>query len=592
MPSYRPLDDDHHPTGYPSKSSFESTSSTASSTRFSNRFNDPESLSDHHHLQDDTYSIETKYPPDTELKHQRERPDQTESHDPRQLTPSSSSPIKDFYQPTVYRPPVWKRIFWDTTPLDQRIMNHRNGVGIQDRAYVCWILSLGMLIALIIELVVNTQYQGTPIATKPTFNFMLGPSAEVLINTGARFTPCIKYVSAVSNIPFPCLNSTSSESTCTQSLESICGFSGFAKPGQPDQKFRFVLPLFLHAGLIHYALNIAVQLTSSALIERQMGSLRFILLYLPSGIFGFILGGNFSLVGQPSVGASGAIFSTYAAVLVDLISHWSIEFRPARKLVFLLLEIVAGLLLGLIPGIDNFSHIGGFSMGLLLAILLYPVLHQTITHRWTFYAVRVMGFIGAILMFVLLYRNFFLEDPAASCNWCRYLSCWPTASNNRCQGTGLKVTETTITTPVNNPSNQTSNPSTSSSALIMALPALLRLTVSLMNDWFLSTFRKPKAPKTSLSSFITFIRTRLFDFNSFFLIHITVHCSGSSFHQNKHHLASSPNTQRSCPSKNLDTLNFETVSSVFRYIYTHHSLTFCWEHLHDQSCAYPQFCAT
>jgi membrane associated rhomboid family serine protease len=83
--------------------------------------------------------------------------------------------------------------------------------------------------------------------------------------------------------------------------------------------------------LIHYLLNIAVQLTSSALIERQMGSLRFILLYLPSGIFGFILGGNFSLVGQPSVGASGAIFSTYAAVLVDLIAHWSIEYRPTRK---------------------------------------------------------------------------------------------------------------------------------------------------------------------------------------------------------------------------------------------------------------------
>jgi membrane associated rhomboid family serine protease len=100
------------------------------------------------------------------------------------------------------------------------------------------------------------------------------------------------------------------------------------------------------------------------------------------------------------------------------------------QLVFLVFEIVAGLLLGLIPGIDNFSHIGGFSMGILLAILLFPVLHQTITHRWTFYTVRVIGLIGAILMFVLLYRNFFTEDPAASCDWCRYLSCWPTASNN------------------------------------------------------------------------------------------------------------------------------------------------------------------
>ncbi|WAQ81502.1 hypothetical protein PtA15_1A844 [Puccinia triticina] len=369
--------------------------------------------------------------------------------------------------PIPARPPLWKRIFWDASPLHQRIKNHQDGVGIQERAYICWLLSLAMLIALLIELITNAKYQGSPIATKPTFNFMIGPSPEVLINTGARFTPCIKNVPALSNIPFPCLNSTSPDATCSQSLESV-------------------LPLFLHAGLIHYLLNVAVQLTSSALIERQMGSVRFLLLYIPSGIFGFILGGNFSLVGQPSVGASGAIFSTYAAVLVDLIAHWSIEYRPARKVLLLsppppAQNIVAGLLLGLIPGIDNFSHIGGFGMGILLAILLFPVLHQTIAHRWTFYAVRLVGLVGAILMFVLLYQNFFTDDPAASCDWCRYLSCWPTASNNRCKGTGLQVTETTTTTPVAHGNGTAAPPTvtrTTSSAVM--LPALLRLAMSLI----------------------------------------------------------------------------------------------------------------
>ncbi|KAG0151859.1 hypothetical protein CROQUDRAFT_35929 [Cronartium quercuum f. sp. fusiforme G11] len=368
---------------------------------------------------------EIKYPPTNHMNH-------NETHD--QILETKTINHK--------RPPVWKRIFWDTTPLDHRIWNHQQGIGVQDRAYICYLLAIGMLIALILELVTN--YQGTLIATKPSFNYMIGPSAEILINTGARFTPCIRYVPGVSNISFPCLNETSSTPTCSTPLENICGFGGFKKPGEPDQTFRLILPMFLHAGLVHYVINMLVQMTSSALIERQMGSIRFLLLYIPSGVFGFILGGNFSLVGQPSVGASGAIFSTHAAVLVDLIAHWSIEDRPGRKLGFLLFEIIAGLALGLIPGIDNFSHIGGFSMGLLLSGLLYPVLHQTRLHRLAFALTRTFCTIGALVMFIVLYKNFFTSDPAASCDWCRYLSCWPTKANNQCKGTGLGTTETTV----------------------------------------------------------------------------------------------------------------------------------------------------
>lgn len=66
-----------------------------------------------------------------------------------------------------------------------------------------------------------------------------------------------------------------------------------------------------------------------------------------------VLGGNFALVGSPSVGASGAIFGTLAvstlpikrerdqALLnflklvkvtwVDLFAHWKYHFRPVRK---------------------------------------------------------------------------------------------------------------------------------------------------------------------------------------------------------------------------------------------------------------------
>ena len=83
-------------------------------------------------------------------------------------------------------------------------------------------------------------------------------------------------------------------------------------------------------------------------VEQEMGSPSFLLLYLASGIFGNILGGNFALVGVPSVsalnsirqqtrmiclqvGASGAICGTLAAMWVDLFAHWGIEYKPFRK---------------------------------------------------------------------------------------------------------------------------------------------------------------------------------------------------------------------------------------------------------------------
>lgn len=44
---------------------------------------------------------------------------------------------------------------------------------------------------MIYELVRNKQLTGSVIATSPHFNYMIGPSSEVLINVGARFIPCV-----------------------------------------------------------------------------------------------------------------------------------------------------------------------------------------------------------------------------------------------------------------------------------------------------------------------------------------------------------------------------------------------------------------
>lgn len=58
-------------------------------------------------------------------------------------------------------------------------------------------LTLVMCAVMVYELVENNRFQGSPISTKPYFNFMLGPSSTVLINIGARFAPCMRLVKDV-----------------------------------------------------------------------------------------------------------------------------------------------------------------------------------------------------------------------------------------------------------------------------------------------------------------------------------------------------------------------------------------------------------
>lgn len=48
-----------------------------------------------------------------------------------------------------------------------------------------------MTCLMIYELVRNNQLTGSVIATSPQFNYMIGPSSEVLINIGARFIPYV-----------------------------------------------------------------------------------------------------------------------------------------------------------------------------------------------------------------------------------------------------------------------------------------------------------------------------------------------------------------------------------------------------------------
>ena len=140
--------------------------------------------------------------------------------------------------------------------------------------------------------------------------------------------------------------------------------------------FRLITPIFLHGGLLHLASNSWALWTVGPLVEKLYGPARFSLLYLCAGIGGVL--GSFAGSGSrppfiPSVGASGAIFGLFGALLVfgfkyrrELPSHFQRSIRSG-----ILPVIVLNLFLGFsIPFIDNAAHIGGLVTGALLAAII------------------------------------------------------------------------------------------------------------------------------------------------------------------------------------------------------------------------------
>ncbi|KAL8999829.1 MAG: hypothetical protein Q9169_001369 [Polycauliona sp. 2 TL-2023] len=336
--------------------------------------------------------------------------------------------------------------------------------------WVVYTFTVIQVVVFIAEIARNAVLTGSPIEIHPSFNPMIGPSPYVLINMGARFVPCMQNIPQVhdTEIMWPSPSTTSADtSTYKGNLGDLCGFGGFQINGPdeyPNQWYRFIIPMFLHAGIIHIGFNLLLQWIVGRDMEQEIGSLRFLLVYLSSGIFGFVLGGNFAPKGIASTGASGALFGVIALMLLDLLYHWGERKSPWIDLAWIIFEIAISFVLGLLPGLDNFSHIGGFLMGLVLGICLLhspdvlrrrvgaddPPYASVVNARkkfgpeaagitafvkepvgffkgrkplwWAWWLVRAAALVGVLVAFIVLLTNFYKKCPS-ECSWCKHLSC-------------------------------------------------------------------------------------------------------------------------------------------------------------------------
>jgi membrane associated rhomboid family serine protease len=145
----------------------------------------------------------------------------------------------------------------------------------------------------------------------------------------------------------------------------------FRDPEEPNQGWRLIASLFLHSGAVHLLLNLIVQMSIGSGVERKVGWFRTALMYFISGIGGNLTSSVFAPK-LPQVGAAGAIYGMVGVALVDLFHCWPVMKTPWQTLNKFLVQVVALLLVGTTPWLDNFAHVGGFLFGILSGIVFLP----------------------------------------------------------------------------------------------------------------------------------------------------------------------------------------------------------------------------
>ena len=139
--------------------------------------------------------------------------------------------------------------------------------------------------------------------------------------------------------------------------------------------WRIVTPIFIHLGGLHFLVNMYSLFVLGPAVERLFSSPRMLSIYLLSGISGVVFSMAFSP--QPSVGASGAIFGLLGALGAFLYRHRNRFGRAGQfQLRQIVIIIVLNLGLGLSQQIDNWGHLGGLMMGILLTSLAGPQLER------------------------------------------------------------------------------------------------------------------------------------------------------------------------------------------------------------------------
>ena len=138
--------------------------------------------------------------------------------------------------------------------------------------------------------------------------------------------------------------------------------------------WRLLTAVFLHTGLYHLGSNLFVQVLMGNAGERNLGHIKYLILYIVSGVGGNIISVLYDRaqgVNTYSVGASGAVFGVMGALIVLIIKGRKKLRTGSSMLVRAGFAVFYAVYAGLsTPYTNNAAHIGGLAFGAALGVLL------------------------------------------------------------------------------------------------------------------------------------------------------------------------------------------------------------------------------
>lgn len=136
--------------------------------------------------------------------------------------------------------------------------------------------------------------------------------------------------------------------------------------------YRLLVAMFLHAGLFHFLMNSYFLYFLGSFTERLLGSTRYAIVYMLSGLGASVAVWLFSDPDIVTIGASGALYGIMGGLLIltFLKPNWFSPYgiRSIRMISFI--NIVFTIALG---GVLSFwGHTGGLISGIILTYLFIP----------------------------------------------------------------------------------------------------------------------------------------------------------------------------------------------------------------------------